>query len=52
MKYEKDKIQTLNIRLELMLKEKYLDFCKQNGYSLSKRIRLLLENDMKNDGKK
>lgn len=44
------KDRTLNIRLEPELKMKYLKFIKQNGYSMSKRIRVLMENDMK-DGK-
>jgi hypothetical protein len=48
MKYNKDKIKTLGIRLDENLKSNYLKFIKENGYSLSKRIRVLLENDMKN----
>jgi antitoxin component of RelBE/YafQ-DinJ toxin-antitoxin module len=47
MKYTKDKIKTLNIRLEADLKERYYKFLKDNGFSMAKRIRILLENDMK-----
>jgi len=38
----------LSIRLEEVLKLEYLKFCKKNGYSLSKRLRVLIEEDMKN----
>jgi len=48
MKYTKDKVETLAVRLDAVLKSDYLKFCKDNGYSLSKRIRVLLKNDMKN----
>ena len=48
MRYDKDKNDVLNIRLSISLKEQYLRFIKDNGYSLSRRIRILLENDMKN----
>jgi len=48
MKYLNDKIRTLNIRLDNELKEQYLKFCKDSGYSLSKRIRILIKNDMEN----
>jgi predicted DNA-binding protein len=45
----KNKKSTINIRLENDLKERYLLFCENNGYSISKRIRKLIENDMNND---
>ncbi len=48
MKYTKDKEKTLSIRLNDELKQRYLDFLKENGYSLSKRLRVLIEEDMKN----
>lgn len=51
MRYDKDKNDTINIRLEYEFKKKYLEYCKVNGYTLSKRIRILLENDMKNESK-
>jgi len=49
MGYSKDKDRTLGIRLDVDLKKRYLKFISDNGYSLSKRIRVLLENDMKNE---
>ena len=51
MKNKENKDAVIILRLDLVLKSDYLKFCKDNGYSLSKRIRVLLENDMKN-GKK
>jgi antitoxin component of RelBE/YafQ-DinJ toxin-antitoxin module len=48
MKNIKNKEAVIILRLEQNLKTDYLRFCKENGYSLSKRIRVLLENDMKN----
>jgi antitoxin component of RelBE/YafQ-DinJ toxin-antitoxin module len=48
MKNIKNKEAIIILRLEEKLKLNYLRFCKENGYSLSKRIRVLLENDMKN----
>jgi len=47
MKKEKNKEAVIIMRLDEILKKNYLKFCKDNGYSLSKRIRILLENDMK-----
>lgn len=47
-KYLKDKNETIKIRLNVDFKKKYLEHCKVFGQSLSKRIRVLLENDMKN----
>ena len=48
MKYTKDKVTSLSIRLDKKLKSEYIKFIKDNGYSLSRRIRILLENDIKN----
>jgi antitoxin component of RelBE/YafQ-DinJ toxin-antitoxin module len=48
MGYKKDKVTTLNVRVSKELKERYYGFCKENGYSISKRIRIVLENDIKN----
>ena len=43
-----NKEAVLTIRLDEKLKSEYLLFCKNKGYSLSKRLRVLLENDIKN----
>ena len=48
-KNESNKTETMLIRLEPEFKEKYIDFCKQNGISYAKRIRVLLENDLNNN---
>jgi len=48
MKYEKDKEETFNFRIDSKLKNEYQKFCKERGYSISKRIRILIENDVKN----
>lgn len=37
----------VRIRLEPAFKKKYMSFCKKNKHVLSKRIRELMENDMK-----
>lgn len=49
-KYTKDKKETIKIRLSSELRKKYFDFCIKNNFSLSERIRMLIENDI-NDGK-
>jgi len=40
------KNKMLNIRIDSDLNEKFQKHCKMNGYSISKRIRILLENDI------
>jgi len=37
----------LNIRINKKIKEEYNEYCNKNGYSLSKRIKLLIEMDLK-----
>lgn len=41
----KDKM--INVRIEKELDDKFREHCKKNGYSFSKRIRILIENDIK-----
>jgi hypothetical protein len=48
-KYLKDKTTELKIRISPELKNQYQKYCKDKRYSLSEKIRVLLENDMKND---
>lgn len=36
----------LNIRINKEIKKQYIEFCNKNGYSLSKRIKLLIELDL------
>jgi len=47
-KYTKDKIDNIKFRLDINVKGKFYEFCEINGYSVSERIRILIENDMKN----
>jgi hypothetical protein len=47
MKTENKEIM-INIRVNEKLRNDYKEYCKTNGYSLSKRIRILLENDIMN----
>jgi antitoxin component of RelBE/YafQ-DinJ toxin-antitoxin module len=41
-----NKIKMLTVRIDSDLNEKFQKHCKKNGYSISKRIRILLENDI------
>lgn len=36
----------ITFRLPKELEISFHEFCKKNGYSLSKRLRILIENDM------
>ena len=38
----------MTFRIEPELKEAYLKFCEENGCSYGKRIRLLINEDLKN----
>lgn len=49
MEREKVLIGTLTIRISELLNKKYKNYCDENGYSLSKRLRFLMERDI--DGK-
>ncbi len=40
-----------NIRMDKELRVKYTKFCKDKGFAMAKRIRVLIEEDIKNDGK-
>jgi hypothetical protein len=45
---EKEKKVLINIRIEKDIIEGYKVHCLKNGYSLSKRIRILINKDMGN----
>jgi len=49
MKKKKNLIESkmINIRINPIVLDNYRVFCEKNGYSVSKRIRILIENDMK-----
>ena len=36
----------INLRLSNTLKGKFDEYCKKHGYSVSKRLRLLIERDI------
>lgn len=36
----------INLRLENKLKNNFKLYCKKNGFSISKRLRILIENDI------
>jgi len=40
------KLKMINIRIDNETNEKFQMHCKKNGYSISKRIRILIENDI------
>lgn len=46
MKSNDKKLETIQIRLDKKLKEEYLEYCKNNGYDISKRIRLFIINEI------
>jgi len=37
----------INIRMDESLKDRFKNHCDNNGFSLSKRIRILMENDIR-----
>jgi hypothetical protein len=48
MKREKILVGTFTIRISNELLDKYRIYCDENGLSLSKRLRLLIEKDIEN----
>ena len=51
MRTQKVKTEYIHIRISTELKNSYTNYCNINGYSLSKRLRMFIENEIK-DGKK
>lgn len=45
---KKQKEDSIRIRIESGLKEKYQKYCDDNSFSLSKRLRLFIEKDLEN----
>ena len=45
---EKEKKVLINVRIEKNIIENYKVHCDKNGYSLSKRIRILINRDLEN----
>lgn len=48
----KQKEETITIRINKDLKEKYKTFCDDNGLSLSKRLRIFIETELNHNLKK
>ena len=40
------KSKMLNIRLDSNISEEFKNYCKKNGYSISKRIRVLIRKEL------
>lgn len=51
MRTQKDKTEYIHIRISKDIKEKYLKLCDNNGYSISKRIRLFIEKELGDEKK-
>lgn len=47
-KNEVDKTVTMIFRLEESLKKEYVKYCDSQGLSYGKRLRILIQNDLKN----
>ena len=45
-KEDKKEYYIFPIRLSKEFKKEYKDYCDKNGYSMTKRIKLLMNNDM------
>ena len=48
MKYSKDKTSLIRFRINVNIKNEFENFCKNNNYLMSERMRLLIERDIKN----
>jgi hypothetical protein len=44
-----NKAKNLSVRVEIKLCEKYMEFCKKHRYIFSKRMRVLMEKDLKGE---
>lgn len=51
MKEQKEKDVVWPIRMKKEFKEKFKKYCQENGYSMNKRVRVLIEMDMDNNGR-
>ncbi len=52
MRTQKLKKEYIHIRIDKELKDKYLEYCEKNGYSLSKLIRNFIKNEIDEKNKK
>lgn len=52
MRTQKNKNNYLHIRIDNELKKKYQNYCNINGYSISKKLRLFIKSELKNEKNK
>jgi hypothetical protein len=45
---KKEKTASMIFRIEPQLKEAYIKYCEENGYSYGKKLRLLIKKELKN----
>ena len=48
MRTQNEKNEYIHIRISKELKDKYINYCNDNGYLLSKKIRMFIESEIKN----
>jgi antitoxin component of RelBE/YafQ-DinJ toxin-antitoxin module len=48
---KKNKTDVLQIRIDADLKAKYILYCEENGFSISKRLRLFIKKELENEKK-
>lgn len=46
---DKEKDVVWPIRMKQSLKDKFKSYCDENGFSMNKRIKILIENDIKSE---
>lgn len=51
MKGQKEKNDFIQIRISKDIKEKYLKYCDENGFTPSKKIRLFIEKELNEKNK-
>jgi hypothetical protein len=47
---EKEKEVVWPVRMKKSLKDKFKEYCDNNGYSMNKRMKILIEEDLKKNG--
>lgn len=52
MKYNRKEMPMFNVRVERELKDSFTAYCKKNGFSISQRIRILMEKEINSDSQK
>lgn len=52
MKQNRRDLPMFNVRVERELKDAFTDYCKKYGFSISQRIRILMQNEIDSDDQK